>query len=288
MNIYYNRKYSLGCFSILSTPIGNIKDITYRSIEVIYNADILFVENISNSINLLKYLFINYKLKKIISYRKMSEDKLIKYIIRYIKSGLSVVVSCDAGTPGINDPGNHIIKKIYSLLYVEIVPGVSALTTSIMGAGIHSHRFIFLGFLPKRNIERKKIIKEAYSKKFTMVLYEKHNRLANTLYEIYVNCGPVQFVIARELTKYFETFHYGKLDNLNAVVPSLKYRGEMVIIIELFNKVYSFSQSNSYKKIIYIIKFLIKINSLSNVDIIKRIAQCFKLSKNQIYKLFIY
>jgi len=288
MNTYYNRKYSLGNFSILATPIGNIKDITFRSIEVLYNSDILFVENISNNLNLLKYLFINYKLKKIISYRNIAEDKLAIIIIKYIKSGLSVVVSCDAGTPGINDPGNHIIKKIYSLLYIETIPGVSALTTSIMGAGIHSHRFIFLGFLPKKNIERNNLIKIAYSKNFTIILYEKYNRLENTLHEIYNQCGPVQFVIARELTKYFETFHYGKLNNLINSVPILKYKGEMVIIIELFNKIYSFSQSNNYRKIIYIIKFLIKIHTLSNIDIIKRIAQYFRLSKNQIYKLFMH
>jgi 16S rRNA (cytidine1402-2'-O)-methyltransferase len=220
-----------GILSIISTPIGNIKDISERAKSALIKADVILSENTNNSKKLMMLLGINYTLKKLISCNQHNEETRIAQAMKLIEENKKLVLISDAGTPTLSDPGGKIIEALVKQNYnIEVIPGPSALIAALMGAALITHRFIFLGFLPKKGAERKRILLNAKSLSMPLVIFESPLRVEKTLNELFELLGEQNVVVARELTKKFETFHRGVLGQ--ALVPSFMAKGECVIVVE--------------------------------------------------------
>jgi len=223
----YNKKP--GVLYIVSTPIGNLKDITLRAIDVLSAVDIIACEDTRRTQILLK----NYQIKKpLISYFEYNKLKRIDSILEMLKDGKNIALVSDAGTPGISDPGRTLIKKvIVENVKVEAIPGASALLTALVVSGMPIHKFTFEGFLPVKPGARKKALQRLKSQERTVVLYESPHRIVKTLEAVKEVYQDAPVVIARELTKKFEEIIRGKAEDAIIYFQDKRPKGEFVIII---------------------------------------------------------
>lgn len=223
-----------GILRIISTPIGNIQDLSPRAAKALFDANIILVENITESRKLFNSLCMNLKNVKLIEYGSYNENKCIPSIIEYLKSGNTLAIISDAGTPTISDPGANIIKAIASANHkIEIIPGPSALIGALMGSGFCAKRFIYLGFL-SRDKEQIHFLKQYRNFDGNIILFESPNRIKKTLDSLFNVFGAREIVVARELTKIHETFHRGILGK--TLTPPLTEKGEIVVVINTLNQ----------------------------------------------------
>jgi 16S rRNA (cytidine1402-2'-O)-methyltransferase len=217
---------------VIATPIGNMRDITLRAIDELKAADLIFAEDTRHSGRLLKALGIELKNgARMLSCFSGREERRAVLAIDALNKNQSVALISDAGCPGINDPGSLFVQAVLEQgLSVEVIPGPSALSASIMGAGIDLTRFAFLGFLPRRKSQRQRLIEEAKNGSLGMVIFESPFRVAALLDELSILLGPRRVVVARELTKIHESFHRGSLGS--PLLPPLVTKGECVVLIE--------------------------------------------------------
>lgn len=216
---------------IVATPIGNLKDLTFRALEILRSCDLILCEDTRVTQKLLD----SYQITtRTISYHQHSKLKKIGYIINLLKNGKNLALVSDAGTPGISDPGNKLIKKLTEngSLQVEIVPipGSSALTAAASAAGMPMDRFLFLGFLPSKR-KRKKFFEEITSSKYPVIFYESPHRILKTLKELSSLSASRQIVVCRELTKKFETIYRGKISEVLEKLLNSEIRGEFAVIV---------------------------------------------------------
>ncbi|MEO0275917.1 MAG: 16S rRNA (cytidine(1402)-2'-O)-methyltransferase [candidate division WOR-3 bacterium] len=222
-----------GKLFVVATPIGNLKDITLRAIETLKEVDIILCEDTRRALKLLNHYGIK---KKLISYFKGKEEKRIPLVEKILKEGKNIALISDSGTPCIQDPGYILIKNLREKGYEVIpVPGVSSVTCALSVSGINSNNFLFLGFLPKRNSKRKKILKNACETKKTCVIFISPHEKEKVFPEIFEIFGNKKVYIGRELTKIFEEHFYGNLKD--ALEWIRDKRGEFVLIIEGNGKV---------------------------------------------------
>lgn len=217
---------------IVATPIGNIKDISTRAIHELKNADVILAEDTRLLRQLINILGISLKEKaQLFSCHAEREKDRGDLVIKNLHENKNVILVSDAGCPVISDPGslllNDVVKKGGG---IEIIPGPSALTAAIMGAALDTSRFCFLGFLPKRKSHREKMIINSYKAQLALVIFESPLRVQALLDELFHLLGPKRVVVARELTKIFETFHRGILGE--PLMPPLVSKGECVVIVE--------------------------------------------------------
>jgi len=220
---------------IVATPIGNLKDITLRAIEVLKEVDFILAEDTRKT----KILLDHYQIEKpLISYHQHSKLEKINQIINLLKAGKNLALVSEAGTPGISDPGNKLIEKVIESLNdkVEIIPipGPSALTCAASISGFPMDKFLFLGFLPSKR-KRKKFFEEIVKSKYPVILYESPYRILKTLKELHeakmkLN-KELNIVVCRELTKKFETIYRGTIEEVAEKIKNDKIKGEFVIII---------------------------------------------------------
>jgi 16S rRNA (cytidine1402-2'-O)-methyltransferase len=202
-----------------------------RAIHALKEANIILAENITHSRKLFNSIGLDLSNAKLISCSPPEEPKRIPIILERLEQGLSIALVSDAGAPTISDPGGRLISAVINAGYkIEVIPGPSAIITALMGAGLMANRFAFLGFLPKKGKERTRLIQESYTAGLALVIFESPNRIQETLEDLFKLCGPQKVVIARELTKHFETFHRGVLGQ--DLKPALIEKGELVIIVE--------------------------------------------------------
>ena len=226
---------------IVATPIGNLKDITLRAIEVLKNSEIILCEDTRVSKKLLNY----YQIKKpLLSYHQHSGPKKVEKIISLLKEGKTISLICDAGTPGIADPAGKLIEEITKIapqIEIKPIPGPSALTTALSAAGLPANQFVFLGFLPKRK-KRKAILEKILTKEEkTIVFYESPFRIIKTLSEMEEidkeNNLNHQTIVFKELTKKFEKTWRG--NSIKEVLEKMnkenKIKGEFVIVLKKRN-----------------------------------------------------
>lgn len=258
------------------TPIGNMKDITLRALEVLENSDIIYCEDTRNSQNLLKFHNINTKL---ISYHKFNESERVEEIISNIESGKTVSVISDAGMPIINDPGFVILQEVIKKgISYEILPGACALINGICGSGFDATNFVYMGFVPKTESEREKFFKNFKDMSVTGIFYESPHRLLKTLKSLYAQFGNINVCVCRELTKLFEEYKRGCIDEIISYYEEKGVKGEIVLVIEkIVDKKEAFDVSNE------ILKF--KKEGYSNKDIVKILKDNFNISKNEAYEL---
>jgi len=221
----------MSTFYIVATPIGNLKDITFRALEVLREVDLILAEDTRVTKKLLTF----YQIKKpIISYHQHSRLRKVNYILEFLKKGKNLALVSDAGTPGISDPGNKLIAEILKRkISTKIVPipGPSALITAASVSGFPMNKFLFLGFPPTKR-KRKKFFEEIVKSKYPAIFYESPYRIIKTLKELNSLIENGEIVVCRELTKKFETIYRGKIEKVIKEIERDKIKGEFVVIIK--------------------------------------------------------
>ncbi len=221
---------------IIATPIGNLKDFSFRAAEALKEADFVLCEDTRKTKILLDF----YKIQKpAISYHQHSKTKKTEHILSLLKGGKNLALVSDAGTPGISDPGNNLIEEILIRLGEETaiipIPGASAITAIASIAGFSMDKFLFLGFPPRKN-KRQKFFREIIESKCPVIVYESPHRILKTLHDLAVLDKNLELVVGRELTKKFESIYRGKIDKIIQKLEKNKTMGEFVVIIKNIKK----------------------------------------------------
>ncbi|MCQ2776161.1 MAG: 16S rRNA (cytidine(1402)-2'-O)-methyltransferase [Bacilli bacterium] len=214
---------------LISTPIGNLGEISKRTIEVLESCDLVGAEDTRNSSNLLNYLGIK---KPMISVHEHNERAGSEQIVNKIKEGKTVAYMSDAGYPGISDPGVIIVEEcIKNDIPVSVVNGSSAFLTALVASGLPTNHFYFYGFLPSKDSDAKKELERLVNKNETLIFYESPHRIIRTLELLALELGDRKACLARELTKINEEYIRGTLNELKGI-DEATLKGEMVLIIE--------------------------------------------------------
>jgi len=214
---------------VVATPIGNLGDITFRAIETLKNADIVAAENTRTA----KKLFTKFDIHShLIAFHAHSSDRATENLIAKMKSGKSVALIAEAGTPGISDPGFVLIRRaVESKIPIVPIPGACAAIAALSASGLRTDKFIFLGFLPLKK-GRQKIIQNLCDEKRTVIFYESPHRILKTISQLTeILGGERPVVLARELTKLHEEFFRGTLSAAIEFLESKKIRGEFTILL---------------------------------------------------------
>ncbi len=271
-----------GILYIVATPIGNLEDITLRAIRILNEVDVIAAEDTRHTLKLLNHLEIS---KPLISYHRHNEDVKSELLIKKLQEGQNVAIVSDAGTPGICDPGEEIIKKCIELeIKVIPIPGACAMINSLICSGIDTKEFIFLGFLPLNKKLRKEKIEEIEKANKTIIIYEAPHKIEDTLQDLKkVIDAKRKIVIAREITKIYEEFIRGNIDEIISKAKGLK--GEIVLIIE-GNK--EEIEKNNWNNLTLEEHYKIyEVQGFTKKEIVKKIAKDRNLSKNEVYQNFI-
>ena len=264
------------CLYIVSTPIGNLNDITFRAIEVLKNSDIILCEDTRRSIRLLNHFKIK---KKLISYHKFNEKKKIVNIVEYINQGKILSLISDAGTPLLSDPGRILVNQcIKDEIKIVPIPGVSSITTAMSVSGFKDH-FLFYGFLPKKENELKKILNILSQNLFAQVFFIPALKINFYLKMFKEYFSGRKMLIAKELTKVHETLLREDVDQVKMFDERIK--GELTVIVSEKNIE---KKSLDKEKIVNRAKKYLKKYSLKDtVDLILEVEEINK--KKEVYKL---
>ena len=270
-----------GILYVVATPIGNLDDITLRAIKILQEVDLIAAEDTRHTLKLLNHLEIS---KPLISYHRHNEEVKSDILIEKLKEGQNIALVSDAGTPGICDPGEEVIKKcIEEEINVVPIPGACAMINSLICSGLNTKEFTFLGFLPLNKKLRKNKLEERKNSNKTIIIYEAPHKLETTLKDLKEILNNRKIVLAREITKIHEEFVRENIDDL--IEKSKNIKGEIVLIIEENdnisneNKLNDLSIEEHYK--------YYEDKGYEKKEIIKLIAKDRNVNKNEIYKLFI-
>ena len=260
---------------IVSTPIGNLDDITLRAINVLKNSDLILCEDTRRSLKLLNHLNIK---KKLISFHKFNERKKTLIAIEYIKQGKILSLISDAGTPSISDPGRSLINEcIKEKIEIIPIPGASSVISALSVSGFND-QFIFYGFLPKKENDLEKVLKPLSKINYSQVFFAPSNKLNQYIENFKKYYSGRKLLIAKEITKLHEAFFRDSIDNFKLFKTSLK--GEFTIVIsEKDIKDKTFDEKNIVKKAKKYLK------NLSLKDTVNKIFESEKINKKKIYKL---
>ncbi|MDB9712168.1 16S rRNA (cytidine(1402)-2'-O)-methyltransferase [Flavobacteriaceae bacterium] len=215
---------------IVPTPIGNLKDITFRAVETLNNVDLILAEDTRTSGKLLNH----YEIKTpMVSYHMHNEHRVLESVIEKIQSGLNIAIISDAGTPAISDPGFLLVREcVENQIEVDCLPGATALIPALVNSGFPNDKFVFEGFLPVKK-GRQTRFKKLVEEKRTIILYESPHKLLKTLREISLYMGEdTQLSISREISKLYEETLRGTSKELEDYFNKNKPKGEIVIIIQ--------------------------------------------------------
>ena len=219
-----------GKLYLCATPIGNLEDITYRVVRTLNEVDLIAAEDTRNSIKLLNHFAITTPMTSYHEHNKVQKGEVL---VQKLLDGENIALVTDAGTPGISDPGEELVKMCYAAgIEVTSLPGAAAVITALTLSGLPTRRFAFEAFLPSDKKTRKNILTELKTETRTIILYEAPHRLVKTLEELRGNLGDRQASVCRELTKRYETVIRLPLSQMVAYYQENKVKGECVIIIE--------------------------------------------------------
>jgi hypothetical protein len=273
-----------GKIYLIATPIGNLEDITYRAVKILKEVNIIAAEDTRHSLKLLNHLEIS---KPMISYHRHNEDTKTEVLLNLLKEGKNIGLITDAGTPGISDPGEEIVKEaIKNNIEVIPIPGACALINALITSGLNTKEFSFYGFLPLDKKLRKEKMDDIKKQNKTIIFYEAPHRLEKTLKELKEIFGNINIVVAKELTKIHETFYRGTIEEVLEKMGEIK--GEFIVMFEVHSKtekeleIEELSKKTIEEQYTYYEK-----QGLSKKDIIKTIAKNNNVPKDVIYKQFI-
>jgi 16S rRNA (cytidine1402-2'-O)-methyltransferase len=260
---------------VVSTPIGNLKDITYRAVEVLSEVDLILAEDTRTSSVLLSHYRIS---KPLLSYHEFNKIEQEERIIKLLEDGKHIALISDAGTPGISDPGYEIIKKVIETGYhVVAIPGASAILAALVTSGLIIQPFTFIGFLPRKQQDQMTYLSDYVNRQESLVIYESPARIDKTLKTMYDILGNRKVSIARELTKTFETIIRSDLQEV--ITMEMNPKGEYVIVIE---------GSKETEKPLLDVKthYLTLIEEgYPSKEAMKIVAKKHEISKNDVYKI---
>lgn len=273
-----------GKLYLIATPIGNLKDITYRAVEILKEVDVIAAEDTRHSLKLLNYLEIS---KPMISYHRHNEDTKTTELIKILQEGKSIGLITDAGTPGISDPGEEVVKvAIKEQIEVIPIPGACALINALIASGLGTKEFTFYGFLPLDKKLRNEKFEDIQKQNKTIIFYEAPHRLIKTLQEMEQRLGNIEVVLAKELTKIHEKFIRGTIEKVLETLEDVK--GEYIILFENHAKTEKQIEIENINQLRIEEQFEIYTKKgLSKKDAIKQIAKNNKVPKDTIYKKFI-
>ena len=262
---------------LIATPIGNLKEMSPRALEVISEADVIAAEDTRNAFSLLA----NFNLKKeLFSLREHNEVEASKHLLEKIKDGKKVAYMSDAGYPGISDPGYLLVQEmIKNDINVSTVSGSSAFINALVASGLDTKHFYFYGFLPAKENEAKEEILSLKDKKETLIFYEAPHRIGKTLNLLREGLGNRDVCLARELTKINEEYIRGTLDELIELDES-SIKGEIVLIVSGNKEEKAFDDEKIKSRVEYFIKL-----GLSQKDAINVVSEEYDVNKNYIKKL---
>lgn len=271
-----------GKIYLVATPIGNLEDITLRAIRVLQEVDIIAAEDTRHTLKLLNHLDIK---KPMLSYHRHNEDTKTENIIEQVKTGKNVAIVTDAGTPGISDPGEEIVKEaICQDIDIIPIPGACALINALIVSGLDTKEFSFFGFLSIHQKIKQKQIEKIQKESKTVILYEAPHKIRKTLKNLQETLGDIDVVLVKELTKIHEKIYRGKITQ---VLDELEEepKGEFVILIakqDTEENEQNWEDMTLEEHYAYYQK-----KGMEKKEIIKQIAKDRKQSKNEIYQHFI-
>ena len=271
-----------GKLYICPTPIGNLEDITYRTLRVLNEVDLIAAEDTRHSIKLLNHFDIS---KPLTSYHEHNESSKGDYLINKLLDGENIAVISDAGMPGISDPGEGIIKKaIANNIEVEVLPGATAFVTALVGSGMDTGKFVFEGFLDRDKKIRRKRLEEIKEEDRTIILYESPHRLKETLKDILKILGNRNICVNREISKKYQEILRNDVEStLDIFNDRDEVKGEFVLILEGFTgektKTDDYSSLNDREYVIKLIE-----DGIDKKEAIKIVCKDRKLKKDIVYK----
>ncbi len=272
-----------GILYVVATPIGNLEDITYRAINILKSVDIIAAEDTRHTLKLLNHYEIS---KHLISYHRHNEEIKSGELIKELKEGKDIALVSDAGTPGICDPGEVVIRKcIEEEIKVVPVPGACAFVNALISSGLSTDTFLFLGFLPLNKKNRKQKLEQIKESTQTTIIYEAPHKLQSTLKDLEEFVSDRNVVLARELTKIHEEFIRGNIKEI--IEKSKDVKGEMIILIEGKSEVTLEEKQQEFKNMSLEEHFsFYEKQGFDKKDIIKKIAKDRGVPKNEIYMYF--
>ncbi|MDU3422306.1 MAG: 16S rRNA (cytidine(1402)-2'-O)-methyltransferase [Peptostreptococcus sp.] len=272
-----------GKLYICPTPIGNLDDITYRTLKVLNSVDLIAAEDTRHSIKLLNHFEIS---KPLTSYHEHNKNSKGPVLIDKLKSGLDIALVSDAGMPGISDPGADMVGLcIDEGIEVEVLPGASAFVIALVGSGMDTNKFVFEGFLDRDKKKKKNRLEEIKNEYRTMIVYESPHRLKETLKLMLDILGDRKISLCRELTKKHEDYMRNSIDEAISYYKENDPRGEYILIIEGNTNPCKEEGLNEYEDLSdrdYVIKLIE--NNITKKDAIKTVAKERGLRKDDVYK----
>lgn len=273
-----------GKLYLVPTPIGNLKDITLRALETLKEADIIAAEDTRQTLKLLNHFEIK---KPLLSYHKFNEQNKSDKIIELLMEGKKVALVSDAGTPGISDPGSVIVDRcIEKMIDFEVLPGATAITTALVYSGLDTTKFLFRGFLPRENKDRRIVTDELLKSQETIIFYEAPHRLLDTLTYLLDTFGNRRIAVCRELTKVYQEIYRATLSEAMNYFMENKPRGEFVLVLEGKKLEEIKEEKRETWANLSIEEHILKYmnDGINKKEAIKLVAKDRELPKNEVYK----
>ena len=270
-----------GKLYICPTPIGNLEDITYRTLRVLNEVDLIAAEDTRHSIKLLNHFEIS---KPLTSYFEHNKDSKGIYLINKLLEGENIALISDAGMPGISDPGEDLIKlAIEHNIDIEVLPGATAFVVALVGSGMNTHKFAFEGFLDRDKKLRRSRLEEVKEEERTMIFYESPHRLKDTLKDMLKILGNRKISVNRELTKKYQEVIREDIETVINIFNEKEAKGEFVLIVDGFKGektlVNDYSNLNEREYVEALLE-----DGMSKKDAIKVVCKERKLKKDFVYK----
>lgn len=270
-----------GTLYLVPTPIGNLEDMTYRTIRILNEVDLIAAEDTRHSIKLLNHFEIS---KPLTSYHEHNKDSKGGYLINKLLEGENIALISDAGMPGISDPGEDIIKQaIEHNIDIEVLPGATASITALVGSGLETAKFAFEGFLDRDKKVRRNQLEELKEERRTIIFYESPHRLKDTLKDMLKVLGNRRIAVNREITKKYQEIIREDIETVINIFNEKEVKGEFVLIVEGFKG--EKTVQNSYEDLTereYVITLME--NGMDKKDAIKTVCKDRKLKKDVVYK----
>lgn len=270
-----------GKLYICPTPIGNLEDITYRTLRILNEVDLIAAEDTRHSLQLLNHFDIS---KPLTSYHEHNKDSKGGYLITKLLEGENIALISDAGMPGISDPGQDIISEaIENNIEIEVLPGATAFVTALVGSGMDTHKFVFEGFLDRDKKLRRKRLEEIKNEKRTIIFYESPHRLKETLKDMLKYLGNRKIAVNRELTKKYQEIIREDIETVIEIFNNREVKGEFVLIVEGFSgEVEEIGKYDDLSEREYVIQLMEE--GINKKDAIKIVCKDRKLKKDIVYK----
>ncbi|RKQ33014.1 16S rRNA (cytidine(1402)-2'-O)-methyltransferase [Oceanobacillus halophilus] len=286
-NSFSDKVSDSGIIYVVPTPIGNLEDITFRALNTLKNVSVIAAEDTRNTKKLLHYFEISVPL---VSYHEHNKQARENQLIERVQSGDSIAIVSDAGMPAISDPGYELVKAaIEHDIKVVVLPGANAALCALVGSGLPADEFYFYGFLPRKKKEKEAELQRLKHIQATLLFYESPYRVKDTLNILYKILGNRKVVAARELTKRFEEFVRGTLEELIEWIDNRELKGEFCLVIEGNDKAET-EQDLSFwwneLSIVEHVEYYTIEKSLTNKEAIKQVSIDRKIPKREVYQSY--